>query len=68
MSKFKEGDKVVCINDNGAMSKLKVGNIFTIKEILYGSECLVVESSNIGWASNRFKLYVYKRKLRKLCI
>jgi hypothetical protein len=54
---FEVGDKVVCVNNiwiNGNRNPLKIGNIYTIEEILLYSTVHIVVINNIEYRYDRF--------------
>jgi hypothetical protein len=54
---FKVGDKVVCVNNvwtYGNRNSLKIGNIYTIEEILLYSTVHIVVINNIEYRYDRF--------------
>ena len=67
MTKFKIGDKVVCVDNDGAGYKFLIGDEFTITGIRagYGSEEYMLNGEQMSWCGWRFELAENELSTRK---
>lgn len=67
MTKFKIGDKVVCVDNNAAEYRFSIGDEFTITGIREGYEIeeYMLDGERLSWCGWRFELVEDEESTRK---